>query len=125
MEMKVRLTLIEDALGMMPGDENTLKTYVASKAPTPEKAAEEVAFCAQDEEQERITVFPRTVDKRPMMLAHQIKGMLKDSCGALSRQGKHGNPKGAACAKIKAYKKVIDGDVFIFPEYISPSTCTV
>lgn len=43
MKMHVRLTLIEDALGMMPGDEDILKTYLASKAPTPEKTAEEVA----------------------------------------------------------------------------------
>ena len=118
MKMHVRLTLIEDALGMMPGDEDILKTYLASKAPTPEKTAEEVAWCTQTEEEKRITVFPRTDDGRPMFWDYQIKGMLKDSCSALARQGKHGSPEGTACAKIKAYKKVIDGDIFVFPRRI-------
>ena len=118
MKMHVRLTLIEDALGMMPGDEDILKTYLASKAPTPEKTAEEVAWCTQTEEEKRITVFPRTDNGRPMFWDYQIKGMLKDSCSALARQGKHGSPEGTACAKIKAYKKVIDGDIFVFPRRI-------
>lgn len=118
MKMHVRLTLIEDALGMMPGDEDILKTYLASKAPTPEKTAEEVTWCTQTEEEKRITVFPRMDDGQPMFWDYQIKGMLKDSCAALTRQGKAGSPEGTACAKIKAYKKVIDGDVFVFPRRI-------
>ena len=63
-------------------------------------------------------MFPRTDDGRPMFWDYQIKGMLKDSCSALARQGKHGSPEGTACAKIKAYKKVIDGDIFVFPRRI-------
>ena len=118
MKMHVRLTLIEDALGMMPGDEDILRTYLASKAPTPEKTEEEVAWCAETEEEKRVTVFPRTDDGRPMFWDYQIKGMLKDSCSALARQGKHGSPDGVECAKIKAYKKVIDGDIFVFPRRI-------
>lgn len=65
MKMHVRLTLIEDALGMMPGDEDILKTYLASKAPTPEKTAEEVAWCAQTEEEKRITLFPAWMTASP------------------------------------------------------------
>lgn len=38
----VRLTLIEEALGMTPGDPEIYGNWIASKAPEPENGAEEV-----------------------------------------------------------------------------------
>lgn len=39
----VRLTLLEEALGMTPGDPEIYGNWIASKAPNPEAGAEEVA----------------------------------------------------------------------------------
>lgn len=38
----VRLTLLEEALGMTPGDPEIYGNWIASKAPEPENGAEEV-----------------------------------------------------------------------------------
>ena len=57
------------------------------------------------------TVFPRA-DGGPFLYDYQIKGFFKDACGSLARvPGTHSN-------KLKAYKKVIDGTIFVGPRQI-------
>ena len=43
MEIKVRLTLTDEALGMMPTDKEIHETYIAGKAPDAPSIEEEVA----------------------------------------------------------------------------------
>lgn len=116
--MKVKITLIEEVLGSSPSNEELLATYIASKAPTDELTSEEIDNIKAQNAEDRITIFPRQADGTPFIYDYQIKGMLKDSCKALAAAGKAGYPGGKACAGLKAYKKLIDGLVFVSPREI-------
>lgn len=54
-----------------------------------------------------MTVFPKMEDGTPFLYDYQIKGFLKNACGTLRKVEK------TQSTKIKAYKKEIDGLVFI------------
>ena len=54
-----------------------------------------------------MTIFPRPADGTPIFWDYQIKGFFKDTCGMLKKVA------GTASSKIKAYKKEIDGLIFI------------
>ena len=116
--MKVKITLIEEVLGSSPSNEELLATYIASKAPTDELTSEEIDNIKAQNAEDRITIFPRQADGTPFIYDYQIKGMLKDSCKALAAAGKAGYPGGKACARLKAYKKLIDGLIFVSPREI-------
>lgn len=117
--MKVKVTFKEEALGMTPGSPDIYREYIASKSPDANTIEEEVASVGVDAVEENgITVFPKMEDGTPFIWDYQIKGYLKDSCGMLSRAGKAGYSGGKACAAIKAYKKVIDGLIFVQPRKI-------
>ena len=111
-EMKVRLTFQEEVLGTASSDKEVHRTYIASKAPDAKKIEEEVEQLGVDAVEEKgMTVFPRK-DGRPFAYDYQIKGMFKDACGMLRKV------KGTKSSKIKAYKKEIDGLIFIKERYI-------
>lgn len=116
--MKVKITLLEEVLGSSPSNEELLATYIASKAPTDELTSEEIDNIKAQNAEDRITIFPRQADGTPFIYDYQIKGMLKDSCKALAVAGKAGYPGGKACAGLKAYKKLIDGLIFVSPREI-------
>lgn len=106
--MKVRMTLIEEALGMMPTDKEIHETYIASNAPDAPSIEEEVAAVGVEEVVEKQkTVFPKLDDGTPFFWDYQIRGMFKDAMGMLRKVPK------TACSKIKAYKKTVDGLLFI------------
>lgn len=107
-EIKVRLTFIDEVLGMMPGDPQIHENYIASKAPDASTIEEEVAAVGVEEVVEKSrTVFPRTPDGRPFIYDYQIRGMFKDAIGMLRKLSN------SECAKLKNYKKLIDGHVFV------------
>ena len=55
----VRLTLLEEALGMTPGDPEIYGNWIASKAPEPENGAEEVGVIeGMDAVEDATTCFP-------------------------------------------------------------------
>ena len=106
-DMKVRLTLTEEALGMMPADKELHETYIASNAPDAPSLEEEIAAVGVEEVVEKTkTVFPK-MDGVPFYWDYQIRGMFKDSIGMLRRV------PGTACGKLKSYKKVVDGLLFV------------
>lgn len=108
MEIKVKLTLTEEALGMMPTDKELHETYIASKAPDAATIEEEVAAVGVDGVVEKtMTVFPKLADGTPFVWDYQIRGFFKDAIGMLRRI------KTYKCAKLTSYKKVVDGLVFI------------
>lgn len=77
----VRLTLIEEALGMTPGDPEIYGNWIASKAPEPEVGEEEVGVIeGMDAVEDATTCFPRTEDGVPFCWDYQIKGFFKDAC---------------------------------------------
>lgn len=112
-QLKVKLTFTEELLGTAPNDKEIYGNYIASKAPDAASTADEVAAVGIDEVVEKgTTVFPRTEDGTPIMFDYQVKGFFKDACGMLSRVTT------TECKKIKAYKKVIDGLLFVEPRQI-------
>ena len=107
-EMKIELTFIEKILGTASGNPELHSEFIASKAPDAPSREEEVAALGVEEvEKKDMTVFPRMDDGTPFLYDYQIKGFFKHACGMLR------NVKGTESEKIKAYKKYIDGLVFV------------
>lgn len=106
-EMKVKVTFFEELLGTASGDPDIYRSYIASKAPDAKTTEEEIADLGVDEVTEKgMTVFPKE-NGRPFLYDYQIKGFFKNSCGTLRKV------PDTKSSKIKAYKKEIDGLVFI------------
>lgn len=111
--LKVRLTLTEALLGTAPADPEVHSTYIGSLAPDAMSTAEEVAAVgAAEVEEKSMTIFPRDTDGTPFLWDYQIKGFFKDACGCLRYVDK------TASKKLTAYKKKIDGLVFVYPRRI-------
>jgi len=110
---KVKLTFTEPLLGTAPANPEIYTEFIGSNAPdgiVPEDEIESL-----DDVNELIdkgtTVFLR-VDDQPCLWDYQIKGFFKDACGMLRRDGQ------SRSTKLTAYKKVIDGLLFVFPRQI-------
>lgn len=106
--LRVRLTFLDEVLGMMPAQEEIYSEFIASHAPDAMTREEEVEeFGVSEVERQGTTVFPRDEEGHPFFYDYQIRGMFKDSCGMLRRV------KNTISSKTTAYKKVIDGEIFI------------
>lgn len=110
--MKVRLTFTEPILGTSSSNPEIHSEFIASKAPDAPTRNEEITRLIQrdgvDEAIDRaMTIFPMDDDGIPFMWDYQIKGFFKDACSMLKRC------TGTKSASLKAYKKEIDGLVFI------------
>ena len=111
--MRIRITFTEEVLGTASSNPDIHREFIASKAPDAPGIEEEVAAIGVDASVERsTTVFPKR-DGKPFFWDYQIKGFFKDACGSLARV------PGTKSNAQKAYKKVIDGTVFVFPREIS------
>ena len=111
-EINVTLTLTESMLGSQPSDPEIADTYIASNAPDAKTRSEEIAAIGVDAAQEKaMTIFPRNEKGEPIMWDYQVKGFFKDACGCLSRVKTEGSE--TKSSKLKAYKKVIDGLIFV------------
>lgn len=112
-KLTVKITTFEEMLGTANANPFIHEEFIASKAPDAKKIEEEVAAIGEEEVFEKqMTVFPRNKDGKPILWDYQIKGFFKDSCGALKRV------PGTESSKIKAYKKEIDGLIFVEPRQI-------
>lgn len=113
-ELKIRITFTEELLGTASANPEIHREYIASKAPDATSVEDEVAALGVDEVVENaMSVFARTEEGKPMLWDYQIKGFFKDACGSLSRL-KDASKSG----KLKAYKKIIDGLIFVNPRKI-------
>ena len=109
----VKAKFIEDVLGSAPNNKDIYRDYIASKAPDAQTIEEEVDAVGVDAVAEKgTTVFSRDEDGNPYIYDYQIKGFFKSACGFLR------NATGMKSAAIKAYKKKIDGLVFVKPRQI-------
>lgn len=116
-EIKIRLTFDEDCLGTASADPELHSRFIAANAPDAPTMKEEIEVMGKDEYEEKsMTVFPKDDDGNPFLWDYQIKGFFKDSCSALQKMKKEEMSK-QSCG-IKAYKKVIDGCIFVFPRKI-------
>lgn len=106
--IKIRITLIEEMLGMSPADPEIYNAFIASNAPDAPTREEEIESIGVEAVQEKgTTIFPRIEDGTPFVWDYQIKGFFKDTVGMLRRI------PGSACSKVKAFKKEIDGLLFV------------
>ena len=122
-KLKIKITLTEFMLGMSPNNEDIYAEFIASKAPDAPKMEEEIESIGVDAVVEKgLTVFPRNENGEPIMWDYQMRGFFKDACGMLSRVGgKGGNGKKAPkneSGKMRAFKKIIDGLIFVNPRQI-------
>ena len=122
-KIKVRITFTEAVLGTWPSNQNIAREFIASKSPDANTIEDEVAALGADAVADKgMTVFPRNENGEPILYDYQIKGFFKDSCGMLGRIGgktETGKKKAVnESGKLTAYKKVIDGLIFIQPRMI-------
>lgn len=122
-KLHVKLTFTEPVLGTWPSNQNIAREFIASKSPDAASIEDEVAALGADAVADKgMTVFPRDAEGRPVLYDYKVKGFFKDSCGMLARiGGKTETGKKRAVnesGKISAYKKVIDGLVFVSPRMI-------
>lgn len=121
----VRLTLLEEALGMTPGDPEIYGNWIASKAPEPEVGEEEVGVIeGMDTVEDATTCFPRTEDGVPFCWDYQIKGfsvedeteegidfVFFEDCGIAAYRDDMGRAVFEACAPV-----IGAGSVLVFME---------
>jgi hypothetical protein len=103
----VKLTFTQPLLGTVPKDKEVYATYIASKG---ENNGDEVET-VQEAEEKGWTGF-HAADGAPFLYDYQIKGFFKDACSMLMRTGD------SRSAGVKAYKKTIDGLLFVGPRQI-------
>lgn len=107
-ELKVELTFTEMVLGTSSGNPDIHRDFIASNAPDAKTREEEVEAIGVDGvEKKEMTVFPRLEDGTPFVYDYQVRGFFKAACGMMK------NVSGSESSKIKAYKKYIDGLVFV------------
>ena len=118
-KIKVRLTFIDELLGMMPNSKELYREYIASKSPDATTIEDEVAAVGVDKVLENgTTVFPRNENGQPFLYARHMKGYFKETAGFMNRNEKGKSPESGEKKKPKvltAYKKAIDGCLFVEP----------
>lgn len=111
MARKIKLTFTEPLLGTITKDPDVYAAYIATKeALTDEELAEELATAGKIEER-GWTGF-HELDGQPILYDYVLKGFFKDACGMLRRVPR------SESSKLRAYKKEIDGLVFVTPRQI-------
>lgn len=111
--LKVKVVFDEEVLGTASGNPDIHREYIASNAPDAPTMKEEVEAIGSDEVFEKaMTVFPKDKDGNPVVWDYQWKGYLKDAFGSLKKI------PDTACSKVKAFKKEIDGLIFVSPRMI-------
>ena len=115
--IKANIIFTEPCLGTASADPELHSRFIASNAPDALTRQEEIEVMGVEEYEEKsMTVFPKDENGNPFMWDYQIKGFFKDSCGALQRM--KGEDMAKESCKLKAYKKIIDGCIFVFPRRI-------
>jgi hypothetical protein len=107
--MKVRITFMEEALGLTSANPELFEEFQASRSADAEKMEEELkAQSASERIDKAMTIFPKLEDGTPFFWDYQIKGAFKDFCKACAKVPK------SKSSGLKAYKSAIDN--LIFPE---------
>jgi hypothetical protein len=106
---RVTLTFTEPMLGTAPQDKEIYSNYILETNANGDNTTDELETVRDEKGR---TGFHKLDDGTPIIYDYMIKGFFKDVCGMLSRVG------GSNSKKLKAYKKIIDGLVFVFPRRI-------
>lgn len=126
-KITVKITFFEEVLGTLSNNQDVYREFIASKSPDATTREEEIAAIGSDDAFEKlVTVFPKMEDGTPFFYDYQWKGYFKDSCSALNRLTKRDPVTGKKLkggevnesGKLKAFKKIIDGLIFVEPRKI-------
>ena len=111
---RVRVEFTTEVLGSTPKDQEVYTAYIAGKAAlTDEQLKAELAAVDVVEEKGWTGFLRIGKDKEtPALSAHVLKGFMKSACGMARLV------KGTQSAKIRAYKKIIDGAVWVVPQFV-------
>jgi hypothetical protein len=104
-EMRIRVYMTEGFLGTKSGTPELLRDYIVAKNPNSLGEDELELNIPKDVDEELTkgtTFFNRTEDGQPFIFDYQVKGFFKDAQGVLNRMN-----------KMPAYKKIIDGLIFV------------
>ena len=113
LKLHMEIEFLEETLGSSPSDKELLKNFIASNAPDALTRAEEIEMRGIDDVVEKdMTIFPRMKDGTLCSLNYQWEGFMKDACGMLRRV------PGSLSSKESAYKKLIDGTIFVLERRI-------
>ena len=113
-KITLKLTFLDDVLGSLPASDDLYSRFVASKAPDAETMQQEIeARGLEDVQEEKQTVFAKLPDGTPCLYDYHIKGFFKDAWQMLRRCAKDKYTGAKACGESGAYKKEIDGCVFV------------
>ena len=111
--IRIRITLTEEMLGTASANPELHSEFIASKAPDAPSMEEEVAALgAEAVEKKGMTVFTRDEDGDLCIWDYQVKGFFKDAAQMMKKV------PGSASSQIKAFKKEVDGAIFVFPRKI-------
>lgn len=111
--LKIKVTFDEEVLGTASANPDIHREFIASNAPDAPTMKEEVEAIGTEEVFEKsMTVFPKDKNGNPIVWDYQWKGFFKDAFGSLKKV------PDTACGKVKAYKKEIDGLLFVSPRMI-------
>lgn len=110
-EYDVTLTFTEPMLGTTPLELEVFTKY-GNHDEVDEDLVDEEAEMIEQNERPGWTGFLRDEDGNPLVLDYIIKGFFKGACSALRREDF------TLSSKIRAYKKNIDGLVFVNPRRI-------
>lgn len=105
--LKVKLTLQQEMLGGLPGDDEVYDKFIASKAPDAMSREEEVELLGtQDVIDKGTTRIPR--DKKGCFLYnYQIEGFFKAASRAMKKT------TGSVTSGLKSHIKTIDTEIFV------------
>lgn len=116
---ELSVVFIEPCLGTAPMNKELYTDYIATKRGTngdshnaplsQNELAEELETLPDDKGK---TGFHRLEDGTPMLYDYILKGFFKDACSMLRYDAD------SLSKKLKAYKKLIDGTVFVTPRRI-------
>lgn len=98
-------------MGATPKNKDVYANHIATKAALDDEKLAQELDTVEHVEEKGWTGFHR-VEGQPILYDYVIKGFFKDACGMLRRAN------GTLSSKIKAYKKVIDGLVFVDPRHL-------
>jgi hypothetical protein len=116
----VKLTFTSPVLGTAPGNPDVLRDYITPEGIGEEQMAEEekslaAAVKAQTVEEailKKSTLFHRTPQEQPFLYNYLFRGFFKEVCATLRRLPDRPEKN------MKAYKKVVDGTIFVNPRCV-------
>jgi hypothetical protein len=112
--MDIRITLVEEMLGTKAANKDVFADYIASKCPDEDLRRQEIET-VEHKEEAGTTVFHRDGNGNLILYDYQLKGFFKDACESLRLAD------GTKSKELKAYKKRIDGLIFVYPRMVKIS----